>query len=166
MFPPGIVFSPDEDVEQVFHYLEKKVRGDNDVERFIRTIKLYDYKPSDLKDLAHDSGHEKLYFFTHHKKFKNGPKIDRQVPGGYWKKTGADVADQVKDGQATVTKTSLAHYTNDQKKTGWLMKEYKLPESQPSKNQDDDEESEKGYPWILCVVYCRTVRKTKRGSNV
>lgn len=104
-------------------------------------------------DLAHDSGHEKLYFFTHHKKFKKGPKIDRQVPGGYWKKTGADVADQVKDGQATVTRTSLAHYTNDQKKTGWLMKEYKLPESQPSKNQDDDEESEKvGY--IVRILNC------------
>ena len=50
MFPPGVGFYPDEGVEKVFHYLKKKVRDVNDAEtRLIRTIELYEYKPSELK---------------------------------------------------------------------------------------------------------------------
>lgn len=102
--------------------------------------------------MAHDSGHGKMYFFTRHKKFKNGPKIDRQAAGGFWRKTGGDIPVESKDGKAIVTKTSLTYYRKDptEEKTKWLMKEYKITESQPSKNQNDDHESEVvGY--IVCI---------------
>ncbi|KAJ4709501.1 NAC domain-containing protein [Melia azedarach] len=118
MFPAGVVFDPD-DEELVFYYLMgKEVYGFSDEGgfRFIRVIKLYDCKPSMLSGLAAESGQDKMFFFTRlRKKYQNGRNVNRQAPGGFWKKTGPpSYVDGIYGPVATKTFTGLlqegSHY--------------------------------------------------------
>lgn len=68
-----------------------------------------------------------MYFFTPlHLKGKN---VVRQVPGGFWRKTGKPDYFEGEDGKRIAEKTSLAYFkekdpTSESAKGQWLMKEY------------------------------------------
>ncbi|KAJ4709495.1 NAC domain containing protein [Melia azedarach] len=145
MLEPGMVFDPT-DEELVSDFLIKKASSASQGERFdfIKYIELYQHEPSELRSLAQDSGHEKRYFFTHLEKKYQGTNINRQVPGGFWRKTGSPSLIKNKAGNTTARKTSLTYYEKDRtyaqpEKTNWLMKEYMLLEKQTQNNPNDEE---------------------------
>lgn len=68
-----------------------------------------------------------MYFYTKIKKIGEF-KTDRSVKlkKGHWKPTQAPKPIRGKTGKIIGSKTSLAYYNEDNRKTQWLMKEYKL----------------------------------------
>ncbi|GAV87148.1 NAM domain-containing protein, partial [Cephalotus follicularis] len=136
--PAGYRFYPT-DEELLFYYLyERKSKGCIKYSNIIRDLDVYNYPSEQLRNFAYDNGDNRMYFFASlNKKYENGLRANRRVPGGYWKASqkSQDVKDRYRN---RGTKISLAYYMdnyNDDvqlhkdangEKTNWLMKEYRL----------------------------------------
>jgi len=153
--PPGFRFHPT-DEELLIHYLKKKVSSSPIPGSIIAEIDLYKHDPWDLPAKA-CFGEQEWYFFSpRDRKYPNGERPNRSAGSGYWKATGTDKPIVITSGstssQKVGVKKSLVFYKGRPLKglkTNWIMHEYRLAETLPTKRKGslrlDD--------WVLCRIY-------------
>ncbi|KAJ8650001.1 hypothetical protein MRB53_003024 [Persea americana] len=104
----------------------------------------------------------KRYFFTRLvKKYENGERPSRVVKnGGHWKATTGDKT--IRDIRYNMLgfKKSLVFIDAQQKKTNWLMQEYRIDEHR--KNDGSGSTSTKKDQWVLCCIYEKLNAKEKQ----
>ncbi|KAL9361464.1 hypothetical protein Peur_044249 [Populus x canadensis] len=125
--PIGVRFCPN-DRELVMEYLMKKVRNEALPKNRIHEVNIYEYHPAILTEKYKRYAEIHWSFFTtRDKKYPNGTRPSRAVPGGFWKPTGTSatcVFDENKNPIAS--KTPLDFYESKGKdgRTEWKMLEY------------------------------------------
>lgn len=107
--------------------------------------------------MAVDHGDGKMYFYTYVKKIgksKNDRKIKTR-PGCHWKATQAPKPIKgSRSGAIHGYKMPLAYYEEEDKKTQWLMQEYKLKSHSSSPKEHD---------LVLAVIYYH--HRKRRGED-
>ncbi|KAL8057568.1 hypothetical protein ABFS82_04G192200 [Erythranthe guttata] len=159
-YPPGIRFHPS-DEELISYYLHRKVNYLPLPPNVITDIHLYSYNPWDLPRKALFAGEEEWYFFTpRDRKYPNGGRPNRTAVSGYWKATGIDKPILNSTGSRKIgVKKTLVFYKGKPPngiKMNWIMIEYRLPHTCPSKGSmrlDD---------WVLC----RVRQKGNKSKNI
>ncbi|KAF9664740.1 hypothetical protein SADUNF_Sadunf16G0049500 [Salix dunnii] len=126
--PPGIRFCP-KDEELVVHYLMKKIRNEPLPRNRIHEVNIYEYHPKTLAEKYKLFREQAWYFFTTRvKKYPNGSRPDRGVPGGFWKPTGSpDTKIFDEHSNTVIERRSLDFYEGKGKtgrRTDWKMHEY------------------------------------------
>ncbi|KAG6771283.1 hypothetical protein POTOM_022631 [Populus tomentosa] len=125
--PIGVRFCPN-DRELVMEYLMKRVRNEALPKNRIHEVNIYEYHPAILTEKYKRFAEIHWCFFTtRDKKYPNGTRPSRAVPGGFWKPTGTSatcVFDENKNPIAS--KTPLDFYESKGKdgRTEWKMLEY------------------------------------------
>ncbi|KAI5583844.1 hypothetical protein BDE02_06G043300 [Populus trichocarpa] len=125
--PIGVRFCPN-DRELVMEYLMKKVKNEALPKNRIHEVNIYEYHPAILTEKYKRYAEIHWSFFTtRDKKYPNGTRPSRAVPGGFWKPTGTSatcVFDENKNPIAS--KTPLDFYESKGKdgRTEWKMLEY------------------------------------------
>nr|XP_010927035.1 NAC transcription factor 32-like [Elaeis guineensis] len=134
-YPPGVRFTPT-DEELVKYYLTPKVRRQKlPYDSFVEDD-LYQYHPQELAEKYNASMEEEgnWYIFTQRiRKYANGGRPNRSAGLGYWKATSSDQKILDREGKKIGYKKSLVYHEGKQpygEKTGWVMQEYKIDESQ------------------------------------
>ncbi|KAL9373778.1 hypothetical protein Peur_033398 [Populus x canadensis] len=127
-FAPGIRFFP-RDQELVVEYLMKKIRNEPLPKNRIHEVNIYEYHPKTLAEKYKLYSEDAWYFFTtRSKKYPNGNRPDRGVPGGFWKPTGSpDTKILDENSNTMVERRSLDFYEGKGKgsnRTDWKMHEY------------------------------------------
>ncbi|XP_047312335.1 NAC domain-containing protein 96-like [Impatiens glandulifera] len=148
--PPGFRFHPT-DEELVAYYLKRKINGHKIELEVIPEVDLYKCEPWDLpgKSLLPSKDLEWYFFGPRDRKYPNGSRTNRATKAGYWKATGKDRQVNSKTRSVGMKKT-LVYYRGRAPhgaRTGWIMHEYRLDESQceiPSGLQDS---------YALCRVF-------------
>lgn len=74
---------------------------------FIKDIQLYEHEPSELSRLAHDSCHQRMYFFTRLSSSHHSEMVYRKAGCGFWNKVGSSSWINDKDGKPLAMKHSL-----------------------------------------------------------
>ncbi|XP_038988770.1 NAC domain-containing protein 83-like [Phoenix dactylifera] len=151
-FPRGYRFLPT--MEELIEYLKEKDSGKPLPTNIIKEVELYNHQPAVLHKRFPNTRIKSRYFFTKlDKRSKNKKHRDRRVKnGGHWICSAGDKPVLTDGGQYTggVYKT-LTYYEGNgrSKKTGWIMKEYRLSEEskqhRPTANQGSD--------WVLCEIH-------------
>ncbi|KAJ6870594.1 hypothetical protein NC652_036288 [Populus alba x Populus x berolinensis] len=125
---PGIRFFP-LDQELVVEYLMKKIRNEPLPKNRIHEVNIYEYHPQTLAETYKLYREDAWYFFTtRSRKYPNGNRPDRGVPGGFWKPTGSpDTKILDENSNTMVERRSLDFYVGKGKsgtRTEWKMHEY------------------------------------------
>lgn len=165
--PPGFRFHPT-DEELLIHYLKNRVSGSPLPASIIAEIDLYKHDPWDLPEKA-CFGEKEWYFFSpRDRKYPNGSRPNRSARSGYWKATGTEkpifVMSESMSSQKVGVKKSLVFFKGRPPKglkTNWIMHEYRLIETMPTKKlrslRLDD--------WVLCRIYKKARHSTLVVSN-
>ncbi|KAJ6864503.1 hypothetical protein NC651_035147 [Populus alba x Populus x berolinensis] len=153
---PGIRFFP-LDQELVVEYLMKKIRNEPLPKNRIHEVNIYEYHPQTLAETYKLYREDAWYFFTtRSRKYPNGNRPDRGVPGGFWKPTGSpDTTILDENSNTMVERRSLDFYEGKGKsgtRTEWKMHEY-----YPTSNNASSSNA-KGMrlnDCILCRIYLK-----------
>ncbi|MFS7915952.1 putative transcription factor NAM family [Helianthus anomalus] len=136
--PPGFRFHPS-DEELIVHYLFNKVKLRSLPAEVIGEIELYKFDPWDLPSRALFGKDEWFFFTPRDRRYPNGSRPKRSAGSGFWKATGKDKSIIASSGVKNIIglKKALVFFTgkpNKNKKTNWIMNEYRLPDpSSPSR---------------------------------
>ncbi|XP_011033356.1 PREDICTED: uncharacterized protein LOC105131874 [Populus euphratica] len=155
-FATGIRFFP-HDQELVVEYLMKKIRNEPLPKNRIHEVNIYEYHPKTLAEKYKLYREDAWYFFTTRtRKYPNGNRPDRGVPGGFWKPTGSpDTKILDENSNTIVERRSLDFYEGKGKggsRTDWKMHEY-----YPTTNNVSSSSSEgmRLNDCILCRIYLK-----------
>nr|QOQ33993.1 NAC transcription factor [Picea wilsonii] len=167
VLPPGFRFHPT-DEELLIHYLKKKVSASALPASIIAEIDLYKHDPWDLPAKACYGEREWYFFSPRDRKYPNGARPNRSAGSGYWKATGAEKPIVVMSGttssQKVGVKKSLVFYKGmplKGLKTNWIMHEYCLAETMPTKSN----RSLRLDDWVLCRIYKKVSHSATAVSN-
>eukprot|EP00253_Pinus_taeda_P025711 PITA_25711 len=165
--PPGFRFHPT-DEELLIHYLKNKVSCSPLPASIIAEIDVYKHDPWDLPAKA-SFGEQEWYFFSpRDRKYPNGSRPNRSAGSGYWKATGTEKPISVMSGtmssQIVGVKKALVFFKGRPAKglkTSWIMHEYRLTETMPTKRK----RSLRLDDWVLCRIYKKATHSTRVFSN-
>ncbi|XVE75618.1 hypothetical protein DITRI_Ditri12bG0107600 [Diplodiscus trichospermus] len=169
-FPIGYRFVPT-DEELIMSYLKNKIDNKPLPPNNIPEVNLYSKDPAQLAAEHKPCDETEWYFFTpRDKKYPNGTRPNRGIPGGYWKPTGTDKPIVHGPHQLLVGYRKTLDFMEgphpDGDKTNWKMHEYIV-----IKDKDDDDNSQNNSrpkddmtldDWVLCRVY---KKKRRNGGN-
>ncbi|KAH1160162.1 hypothetical protein AAZX31_11G217100 [Glycine max] len=151
--PPGFRFHPT-DEELVSYYLKRKINGRKIELEIIPEVDLYKCEPWDLpgKSLLPGKDLEWYFFSPRDRKYPNGSRTNRATKSGYWKATGKDRKVNSQS-RAIGMKKTLVYYRGRAPhgcRTGWVMHEYRLDETQCETNSGLQD------AYALCRVFKKT----------
>ncbi|KOM52809.1 hypothetical protein LR48_Vigan09g146800 [Vigna angularis] len=151
--PPGFRFHPT-DEELVSYYLKRKINGRKIELEIIPEVDLYKCEPWDLpgKSLLPGKDLEWYFFSPRDRKYPNGSRTNRATKSGYWKATGKDRKVNSQSCAIGMKKT-LVYYRGRAPhgcRTGWVMHEYRLDETQCETNTGLQD------AYALCRVFKKT----------
>ncbi|CAJ1960753.1 unnamed protein product [Sphenostylis stenocarpa] len=151
--PPGFRFHPT-DEELVSYYLKRKINGRKIELEIIPEVDLYKCEPWDLpgKSLLPGKDLEWYFFSPRDRKYPNGSRTNRATKSGYWKATGKDRKVNSQSCAIGMKKT-LVYYRGRAPhgcRTGWVMHEYRLDETQCETNSGLQD------AYALCRVFKKT----------
>ncbi|XP_068495509.1 NAC domain-containing protein 86 isoform X2 [Phaseolus vulgaris] len=151
--PPGFRFHPT-DEELVSYYLRRKINGRKIELEIIPEVDLYKCEPWDLpgKSLLPGKDLEWYFFSPRDRKYPNGSRTNRATKSGYWKATGKDRKVNSQNCAIGMKKT-LVYYRGRAPhgcRTGWVMHEYRLDETQCETNTGLQD------AYALCRVFKKT----------
>ncbi|RWR76345.1 NAC domain-containing protein 19-like protein [Cinnamomum micranthum f. kanehirae] len=130
--PCGYRFCPTN--KELLKYLQRKKIDNLPLPcDLIKEVELYKCDPSELLAQFGSRGEEKCYFFTStYRKYRNGIQPSRSTKNGYWKASTGET--EIKERNNVIgTMRSLVFYYGEhprEKKTNWIMHEYRLSEHQ------------------------------------
>ncbi|XP_010526336.1 PREDICTED: NAC transcription factor 29-like [Tarenaya hassleriana] len=164
--PPGVRFRPT-DEEIILSYLLPKLRGEKIPPNQILRIKLYEHGPERIEVMfrIYREFDEEVYFFTTiQRKYKNGERPRRTVPGGYWKATGKER--EIFSGETLIGfKKSLVLYRGDPpkgEKTNYVIHEYRAYDPERSRPGPDGRKLDEH---VMCRMYQKAVKAIAMGSD-
>ncbi|XXG45178.1 hypothetical protein AAC387_Pa02g0330 [Persea americana] len=152
--PCGYRFRPTD--KELLKYLQRKIDNLPLPCDLIKEVELYKFDPSELLAQFGSRGEEKCYFFTStYRKYRNGIRPSRSTKNGYWKASTGET--EIKEGNNVIgTTRSLVFYCGEhpfEKKTNWIMHEYRLNEHQSVKHAQFPTDPMKLDKWVICSIY-------------
>ncbi|XP_071693694.1 transcription factor JUNGBRUNNEN 1-like [Rutidosis leptorrhynchoides] len=160
---PGFRFHPT-DEELVGFYLRRKVDKKPPLNfDLIKQIDIYKYDPWDLPQACDVADNEWYFFCKRGRKYRNSIRPNRVTNSGFWKATGIDrpIYSTTSGSVCIGLKKSLVYYRGSAgkgTKTEWMMHEFRLPPSSPSKIDtkiNDKFISQEAEVWTLCRIIKR-----------
>ncbi|KVI03545.1 NAC domain-containing protein 90-like isoform X1 [Cynara cardunculus var. scolymus] len=160
---PGFRFYPTEE-ELITYYLKHKIEGtpslQQDIDRVIPQLHVYDFYPWDLPQYAGErcQGDPEQWFFfiPRQEKEARGGRPSRLTSSGYWKATGSPRIVYFSSNRAIGIKRTLVFYNGrapNGTKTKWKMNEYKAFQQEPSNTNPKPKLIEE---FSLCRVYVKS----------
>ncbi|KAF7076747.1 hypothetical protein CFC21_081360 [Triticum aestivum] len=148
--PPGYRFQPT-DAELILYYLKRKILGKKLRPNPVTEIDIYQFAPWDLPGKSSmPTGDLQWYFFcTCGRKYPTGSRTNRSNQAGHWKATGKDRKVVCNSRTVGMKRTLVFHAGKGrkEKRTDWVMHEYRLVESEvPNAGVRLDD-------FVLCKVY-------------
>ncbi|KAG8363437.1 hypothetical protein BUALT_Bualt19G0022500 [Buddleja alternifolia] len=169
-YPKGFRFKPT-DEELIVHYLEKRIKSTktNPFDEIIYDADVYHDSPQALAEIFPSLGGNEWYFFTPRKrKYRNGTRPNRAADTGFWKATGAD-KNIVIDGKKIGFRKALVFFEGKpskdlgNKKSNWIMHEYRVNQPHRSKTNPDDMRLD---DWVLCRIYLKATKSSRKRPEV
>ncbi|KAF9672390.1 hypothetical protein SADUNF_Sadunf11G0036800 [Salix dunnii] len=144
-------FCPKDEELVVYYLMKKMIRNEPLPRNRIHEVNIYEYHPKTLAEKYKIFREDAWYFFTTRvKKYPNGSRPDRGVPGGFWKPTGSpDTKIFDEHCNTVIERRSLDFYEGKGKtgrRTDWKMHEY-----YPSTNTQGMRLND----CILCRIYLK-----------
>ncbi|RWR80631.1 NAC domain-containing protein 2-like protein [Cinnamomum micranthum f. kanehirae] len=159
MLPWGFRFLPTD--EELLIYLRTKILSLPLPCNVIEDIELYNYHPSQIGGKGEEDDNKRYFFTRLVKKYENGERPSRAVKnGGHWKATTGDKTIRDSRNNKLGFKKSLVFIDALEKKTNWLMQEYRIDEHR--KNNGSGSTSTKKDQWVLCCIYEKINAKEKK----
>ncbi|RWR72111.1 NAC transcription factor 29-like protein [Cinnamomum micranthum f. kanehirae] len=148
--PCGYRFRPTE--KELLKYLKRKIDNLPLPCDLIKEVELYKFDPTHFGS----RGEEKCYFFTStYRKYRNGNRPSRSTKSGHWKASTGET--EIKEGNKVIgTTRSLVFYYGEhplEKKTNWIMHEYRLSEHHSVNHAQFPTDPMKLDKWVICSIY-------------
>ncbi|KAK8672270.1 hypothetical protein V6N13_110643 [Hibiscus sabdariffa] len=141
---PGVRFAPRDD-ELIGFYLIRKVLSQPLPPNCINDVLLYNYHPQTLtansRNMSPNGVAKEWYFFTpRDQKYHHNNRWRRGPDDGFWKTTSVDKPVKSNGEVIGWKKTLVFHERESDRKTNWMMHEYRL--SNPWQRIDEDEDED------------------------
>ncbi|KAK2652345.1 hypothetical protein Ddye_012201 [Dipteronia dyeriana] len=167
---PGFRFQPT-DEELVFQYLKCKIFSCPLPATVIpHMINICRYDPSDLPG---NMEQERYFFCNNEAKYRNGNRINRTTPSGYWKASGVDrqiVSSSTSrnnnnnnNNEMVGMKKTLVFYRGkppNESRTDWIMHEYRLVNARTTTSTN----SHLTENWVICRIFFKKSTREDNGA--
>ncbi|KAJ8627720.1 hypothetical protein MRB53_021027 [Persea americana] len=162
MVPLGFRFDPTD--EELIYYLWIKNNGWVLPSDAIMEYNVYACNPDQLpRHFNHRMGNDLYFFTTRERKYLKGSRPSRTAGDGFWKATS--IEKKVLGGDQSIIgykKTLVFYYKEKNKKTSWIMHEYRIDKTDGSIGK----ESLKMDGFVICRIYERRTKASKSDTRM